>query len=53
MSVINKAWHLTHKMPAKPTAKQRLQWHLAHAKNCQCRKLEAEFLAKLKKLAKK
>jgi hypothetical protein len=33
---INKNWHLKNKMPEKPTPKQRLKWHLEHAKNCDC-----------------
>jgi hypothetical protein len=46
---INKNWHLKNKMPKNPTAKERLTWHLEHAKNCDCRVLTKEFLAKLKK----
>lgn len=45
---INKAWHTTHKMPKKATIDQRIEWHLEHLKNCQCRtnipeKLKAEM----------
>jgi hypothetical protein len=36
--VINKAWHAAHKMPKNATYAQRLRWHVAHAKNCACRK---------------
>jgi len=46
---INKEWHLKNKMPKNPTAEERLKWHLAHAKNCSCRKLTKETLDKLKK----
>jgi hypothetical protein len=53
MNNINKTWHLSHKMPEKATPKQRLDWHLAHAKNCGCRKLKPDFLKKLKDLANK
>lgn len=35
---MNKAWHEAHKMPKNPTHAQRVQWHIAHAKHCACRK---------------
>lgn len=34
---INKEWHLAHKMPKNPTLDQRINWHLEHLKNCECR----------------
>jgi hypothetical protein len=34
---INKAWHEQHKMPKNASFEQRVQWHLEHLKNCQCR----------------
>jgi len=46
---INKNWHLKNKMPRNPTPKEKLRWHLEHAKNCACRPLTKEFLTKLKK----
>jgi histidinol phosphatase-like enzyme len=36
--MINKEWHLKNKMPKNPTKKQRIEWHIAHNKNCNCRK---------------
>lgn len=42
---INKEWHLKNKMPENPTQKQRMEWHIEHAKNCDCR----EPTEKLKK----
>ena len=45
---INKEWHLGNQMPKNATPRERLDWHLAHAKACACRPLTAEFLAKLK-----
>jgi len=35
---INKEWHLKNKMPKKPTQKQRMEWHIEHSNNCDCRK---------------
>lgn len=35
---INKEWHLAHPMPKNANLDQRIQWHLEHMKNCQCRK---------------
>jgi hypothetical protein len=34
---INREWHLKHRMPKNPTEKQRTDWHVAHAKHCDCR----------------
>jgi hypothetical protein len=46
---INKEWHLRHKMPKNPTVEQRIEWHLAHARNCGCRKIEGKILDEMKK----
>jgi len=34
---INRPWHEAHPMPAKPTLRQRVAWHRAHALACGCR----------------
>ncbi len=34
---INKEWHEAHPMPEKATIAQRIEWHLEHVKNCNCR----------------
>jgi hypothetical protein len=34
---INREWHLTHPMPNNPSPARRLEWHLMHAANCNCR----------------
>jgi hypothetical protein len=49
--VINAAWHKVHLMPAHATPRQRLRWHLAHAKACGCRKLTAAMLRELRRRA--
>lgn len=36
---INKAWHLEHRMPRNATLEQRLEWHVKHAANCNCREM--------------
>lgn len=46
---INKAWHLKHKMPENPTTEQRIEWHLKHARNCGCRKIEGKIASEMKK----
>ncbi len=46
---LNKEWHLKHKMPENPSLKQRMEWHLAHSKNCQCRPIPASLLVQIKK----
>ncbi len=37
--MINRQWHLSHKMPHKPTLKERVEWHAEHVKNCKCREM--------------
>jgi hypothetical protein len=34
---INRQWHLDHKMPRNATLEQRLEWHVMHQANCNCR----------------
>ncbi len=34
---INKEWHEQNRMPPKAPLEERLQWHLEHEKNCNCR----------------
>jgi hypothetical protein len=46
---LNKEWHLKHKMPKNATLDQRIEWHLEHAKHCQCRKIEGKLLEEMKK----
>jgi hypothetical protein len=49
--MINATWHKEHRMPARPTDTQRLEWHVAHAKACGCRKLTKTMLADLQRKA--
>jgi hypothetical protein len=48
-SKLNREWHLSHRMPAKATLEQRLEWHLEHAKNCQCRAITGKIAEEMKK----
>jgi hypothetical protein len=45
-SLLNREWHLTHKMPKNPSLEQRIQRHTEHAKHCHCR----EMSEKIKKM---
>ena len=36
---LNREWHEAHKMPRNATLEQRLDWHLMHAANCDCREM--------------
>lgn len=48
---INKEWHQAHKMPKNPSLEQRINWHLEHLKNCQCRTdIPEKLKAEMKKL---
>lgn len=46
---INRDWHLANKMPKNPTMDQRIEWHLAHARNCTCRKLDGKILEEIRR----
>ena len=46
---INKNWHLSNKMPKNPTLEQRINWHIEHTKNCQCRPLDGKIKIEIKK----
>jgi hypothetical protein len=35
--ILNKEWHVTHRMPTNATLEQRIAWHIEHKKNCACR----------------
>jgi hypothetical protein len=48
-SKLNAEWHLKNKMPEKATLDQRIEWHLAHFKNCKCREIPAKLLEEIKK----
>ncbi|MFZ5710035.1 MAG: hypothetical protein ACOY4T_10180 [Pseudomonadota bacterium] len=37
MPKINADWHRLHPMPKNPTDRERMVWHLAHARECGCR----------------
>ena len=47
--MINKDWHLAHKLPKNANLEARINWHLAHAENCSCRPLGGKILAEIKK----
>lgn len=46
---INASWHSKHPMPERPTPAQRLTWHEAHAKHCDCRPFTDDMRAKLER----
>jgi len=46
---INKEWHLANRMPANPTAEQRILWHIEHKKNCACRDIPGKLKEEMKK----
>jgi hypothetical protein len=45
---INAEWHSRHRMPKNPTLDQRLEWHLAHARHCSCRRLSGKIQEEMK-----
>ena len=46
---INADWHSKNKMPKNPSLNQRIEWHLAHAKNCTCRPIDGKIWEEIKK----
>ena len=46
---MNRVLHKQHKMPSGATEKERIEWHLEHARNCGCRPAPKELLAKMEK----
>jgi len=45
---INKDWHVKHKMPKNATFKERVEWHCAHQKYCNCRPIPEKLLTEIK-----
>lgn len=46
---INKAWHAINIIPKNATSDQRIEWHMAHHKHCQCRGIPKKLLSEIKK----
>ena len=46
---LNKEWHIAHRMPKNPSYEQRLEWHIEHAKHCQCREIPGKLRTEIKK----
>jgi hypothetical protein len=44
---LNKEWHQANRMPANPTIDERIEWHLAHQKNCGCRQIPEKLKAEM------
>lgn len=49
MKKINRSWHAAHKMPRNASEDERIAWHLDHARNCGCRKIEGKLAELLKR----
>ncbi len=46
---LNVDWHKNNKMPKNPSIDERIKWHLAHVKNCECRPIEGKILEEINK----
>ncbi|MDD5337666.1 MAG: hypothetical protein PHS02_04240 [Candidatus ainarchaeum sp.] len=46
---INKEWHLKNRMPKNASFMQRVQWHVAHQKNCNCAPIPEKLLKEMRK----
>ena len=49
MSKVNRKWHDKNKLPKRATTKQRVKWHLEHAKKCGCRPIPAKIQRTIEK----
>lgn len=49
MNKINKEWHLKNRMSKNPSFEERLNWHVEHAKNCNCREMPEKMKEEVKK----
>ncbi|MBX7151419.1 hypothetical protein K1X84_07250 [bacterium] len=47
---INAEWHQKNRMPKNATLQQRVEWHLAHQKNCSCRPIPEKLAQTMKKM---
>jgi len=47
---VNASWHERNPMPRNPTKKERVEWHLAHVKECGCRKVPTSLSADMASL---
>lgn len=46
---LNRVWHLAHPMPKNPSFEERVEWHIAHQKNCACRPVPGRLAEEMKK----
>lgn len=46
---LNKEWHVANRMPKNPTLSERVEWHIAHAKNCGCREMPGSIAEEIRK----
>jgi hypothetical protein len=44
---MNREWHRNHKMQSGASEKERLAWHLEHARQCGCRPVPKGLLPKV------
>lgn len=47
---INAEWHRAHPMPPRATERQRMAWHLEHARHCGCRAIPPKLAARMREL---
>ncbi|MEY4731232.1 MAG: hypothetical protein RL681_178 [Candidatus Parcubacteria bacterium] len=50
---INKAWHEKNKMPKDPKPDERMKWHIAHLKYCECYPVSEKLRKELEDFKKK
>jgi len=43
-------WHQHHRMPEDPTPRERVEWHIEHAKHCRWRPIPAGVVMLMKRL---
>jgi hypothetical protein len=44
---LNREWHLQHKLARNASLEERINWHMLHAENCQCREMPVSIRREL------
>lgn len=49
MAKIHREWREAHRMPKNASEDERIAWHIDHARNCECRKIEGKLAELLRR----
>ncbi|HZY95032.1 MAG TPA: hypothetical protein VFE98_09305 [Candidatus Bathyarchaeia archaeon] len=49
LTAVNEEWHTRNGIQKNPSLDQRIDWHLRHQENCECRPIPRGIKAEIKK----